>query len=184
MYTINDNFLPTEVFDKLKELVYQKDFKTFYAAEKQFCVLQTPEFVLPFLQLENHKLLFTFIRKSDKHIDNTVNIHTDNYINGEVCDTSRVLYLNDPKNVTMNGTAFWRHKEIGERLSKNTSLKNFENLVIPESNNQENFIGMKLITNVPNRLLTYDANLYHSKFPAKLEQGTRIVLVAFYQKIK
>ncbi|QRE03526.1 DUF6445 family protein [Flavobacterium psychrophilum] len=181
MIKITDNFLKQKQFENLQE--YCKDeFKIVTVGGKQFSILETPEWVLKHLEIPEHELILTFIRNAYKGFDDEVRIHADNIINGCKTALAQVLYINNSKNITKNGTCFYDHINYGPELPKDISDADFNSLLTNDSNNALLWTKTDVITAKPNRLLTYNSNYFHSKWPASIEEGTRIVLVAFHVK--
>jgi hypothetical protein len=94
-----------------------------------------------------------------------------------------VLYINDSTGVTPNGTAFWEHHKHGYEAPKDVSPEEFDRLILEDSNQNENFTMTDKIMARPNRLLVYNAQFFHSKWPFQINQGERIVCATFYKKI-
>jgi len=180
MITIHDNFLGQHAFDWLQEYCKQ-DFNIVTVGDKQFSVLETPKEVIASLQIPNHEIILSFIRNAYCDFDTDWRIHADNIIQGEKSKLASVLYINKPRGVTENGTAFWEHKTCGLSLPSNISNEDFDRLLLEDSDDLSKWKQKDFIANVPNRFLTYDSNYFHSKFPNKIENGTRIVLVTFYK---
>lgn len=134
------------------------------------------------LQVEGHEMILSFIRKAYKGFDNEIRIHADNIISGSKTSLAAVLYINDPDGVTPNGTSFWKHTDYGYQLPENISNEEFDRLITEDSNNLSKWSKTDFISAIPNRLLLYNSNYFHSKYPAEIEAGERIVAVAFYKK--
>lgn len=186
MITIEDNFLSDEDFFNLQDYC-NKSFRIESAGAgdqwKEFLILDTPPAIQDQLELEGHEIIFSFIRKAHKDFDIDPRIHSDGIIMNKYVDVASVLYINDPKGVTRNGTMFYEHYKYGEALPKNPDPKLY-NKVLRDSNKPELFIETDRVYSKPNRLLSYPADRFHAKFPAKIEMGERIVLVTFYSKIE
>jgi hypothetical protein len=180
--SIQHNFLSKENFERLQKYCYNTDFKITQVGEKLFSVLQTPEFILEFLEIENHKLILSFIRESYDGFDNQLNIHADNRLEGEKVALASVLYINHLEEVTLNGTAFYKHHIHGTQLPDNCPEEEHNRLLIEDANYYSNWNLEQYIPNIPNSIVTYNGSLFHSKFPANIDKGLRIVLVAFYKK--
>jgi hypothetical protein len=183
MIYINDNFLPDNDFNYLQDYCEALDFNIINAGGKDFSVLATPERILPYLHIEGHKLILTFIRNATNEIDTDLRIHADNIIQGEKTALAVVLYINQESGVTENGTRFYKHIHYGKELPKNISDEDFDNLLQNDSNDITKWLGLDIVYNQPNRLLMYNSNYFHAKFPSKIKSNERIVLVAFYSEI-
>lgn len=182
MIIITDDFFGENTFKAIQEYCEQ-DFQIVNIGGKEFSVLQTPEELLPLIQLEGYELTLTFIRNAWKDFDTDLRIHCDYYINNKKTDLASVLYINDSKGITPNGTAFFKHKKYGIKSPENLSKEEFDRLITEDSNNIDSWDKTDYISSVPNRRLLYDANYWHSKYPNIIKEGIRIVLVCFYSKI-
>lgn len=180
---IQDNFLPEEKFKNLQKYCDQNDFRIYEAGDKLFSILKTPSDIIGPLLETGYKLILTFIREAYDGFDNSARIHADGIINNQKCDLAKVLYINNPDYVTPNGTAFWEHHKLGPELPEDVTDEEFNRLLIEDSNNLDLWKQTDFVESKPNRLLTYNANCFHSKWPCNIDKGKRIVLVAFFSKI-
>lgn len=176
---IIDNFLPDSVFRKLQRYTSENEFRIFDAGDKAFSVLDTPDFVLKYLESNDKEIILSFIRRAYSEFDNELRIHTDYIIKGEKPSEASVLYINNEKGVSTNGTAMWKHIKYGEYFDG--SEDEFNDLLLNDSNDLSKFKLTDLVFSKPNRLLVYDANRFHSKYPSRIVDGVRIVLVTFYK---
>lgn len=177
-----DNFLPQALFEELQNYCLNTDFQRIKLGEKEFDILETPIKILPYLQVEGHELITTFIRQATSKFDTDLRIHADNKILGEKTALAKVLYINPKDGTTENGTAFWKHHIHGEELPEDVTNEEFDRLITEDANDWQKWSIQQILFSEPNRLVTYKSNLFHSKFPAKIHNGKRIVLVAFYKK--
>lgn len=183
MIQVTNDFLPEQAFEWIQDYCYSSEFKIVKAGEKEFSVLETPPEILYYFNVPGHEIVLTFIRNAYPSFDNDYRIHADNIINGVKTSFASVLYINKPEGVTPNGTAFWKHKTHGHRLSENVTNEEFDRLINEDANDLEKWEQTAFVSNVPNRLVMYDSQLFHSKTPNEITTGTRIVLVIFYRKI-
>ena len=95
---------------------------------------------------------------------------------------SSVLYINDEEDVTPNGTAFYKHHKYGYELPE-VSEQEFNRMILEDAKDPSKWTKTDTISAKPNRFLLYQANYFHSKFPAHIVQGERQVLVTFYKKL-
>lgn len=181
MINVQENFLPNEIFKQLQHYCGIKEFATVKVGEKDFCVLETPRYLLPHLEIEGHQRILTFIRQAHKDFDTDMRIHADNIIMGHKTSLARVLYITG-KGVSDNGTAFWEHHTHGCMLNDDVTNEEFDRLLTEDSNDVSKWKQADYISSRPNRMLTYGSQQFHSKWPAKIEEGTRMVLVCFYTK--
>ncbi|MGL4581588.1 MAG: hypothetical protein ACRCVU_01255 [Flavobacterium sp.] len=181
MIHIENNFLPQELFEELQNYCLNTPFERVKLGEKEFDFLRVPDNILPYLKEENYELIVTFIRRALPDFDTDWRIHADNIIQGEKTALAKVLYINPKGNASENGTAFWEHHAHGEELPKDVTNEEFDRLITEDSNDLSKWNFKKVFYSEPNKLLTYSANLFHSKYPAQVLWGERIVLVAFYK---
>ncbi len=181
---IEDNFLPERFFKYLQYYCNKNDFRIVQAGKKLFSVLETPQEkeIIECLQEEGHELILSFIREAYDGFDNDLNIHADGIIDGKKCDIAKVLYINNPEGVTENGTSFWKHHFHGLELPNDVSDEEFDRMLIQDANNPDLWEQTGYVKSKPNRLLTYNSNTFHSKWPKNIDHGRRVVLVAFYSK--
>jgi hypothetical protein len=182
MILVYDNFLPEQEFYDLQKLVLGTSFKTIKAGDKDFLCTETPQSLRERLFIENHRIVFSFIRKAHKAQDTDWRIHCDSIINGERPVLASVFYINPEEGVTQNGTAFWKYSDGSERAPLGIDNKSFDRLLTKDSNNIKKWQKTSYIASCPNRLLVYDSSMYHSKFPKVIQEGERIVCASFYTK--
>lgn len=181
MIHTENNFLPQDIFEELQNYCLKSEFERMKLGEKEFDFLQVPDNVLPYLKEDNHELIVTFIRRAMPDFDTDLRIHADNIIQGEKTALAKVLYLNSKGTVSENGTAFWEHVQYGYTLPKDVTNEEFDRLITEDANDWKKWNIRKVFYSEPNKLLTYSSNLFHSKYPARIVAGERIVLVAFYK---
>jgi hypothetical protein len=181
MIFVQDNVLPEPMFRELQNFC-KSGFKITPTLHKSFDCKRVPDEIVEQLQIEGYEMIFSFIRRAYKGFDNDWRIHADNVINLQQSALATVLYINEPEGVTKNGTAFWSHNKYGHELPKDVSNEEFNRLLSEDSNNIELWEQTGFIAAVPNRLVTYNSNYFHSKYPAEITEGTRIVLAAFYKQ--
>lgn len=184
MIRIENNFLPQEVFEELQNYCLKSEFERVKLGEKELEFLKVPDDILPYLQEEKHDLIVTFIRRATPDFDTDLRIHADNIIQGHKTSIAKVLYLSPKGSVSENGTAFWEHITHGLELPKDVTNEEFDRLITEDANDWKKWNIRQVFHSEPNKLLTYDSNLFHSKYPAKITHGERIVLVAFYKNKK
>jgi len=180
MINVIDNFLSEEEFKMLRDHCNDSEFKIVDAGDKKFSVINTPRFLFDRLNLDGYDIVMSFIRSAYKGFDDELRIHADNIINNEKTSLASVLYISD-ENITPNGTCFYKHEKYGMKLPDDCSNEEFNDLIVNDSNDETKWEKRDVVCSVPNRLLTYDSNYFHSKFPNEISDGTRIVLVCFYK---
>lgn len=179
-----DNFLPKEVFKKLQNFVAKNDFKIIdIGANRLISVLEAPDYVLNYLAIPGHIIITSFLRESYDGFDNQLNIHADNLISGMKVNKAGVLYINNPEGVTPNGTQFFIHEKYHYELPENVSEEEYNRMLQEDAKDKNKWVIASQVHNITNRFLTYDARMFHDKFPSNIDKGNRIVLVVFYTKI-
>ena len=181
---ITENFLPDDVFKYLEKYCYSTHSRKIDIGGKEISVMDTPSFIIPYLKTDAHELILSFIRESYDGFDNSLNIHADNRLNGIKIAKASVLYINNPKGVTENGTAFYSHEYYGLELPDDVSDEEHDRLLVEDANNPSKWQKVVSTLNVRNRYLEYNANLFHSKYPANIDNGKRVVMVSFFKKSK
>lgn len=183
MTEVKDSFLPKEIFQELQDYCNREEFQIVQAGDKAFSVLEVPENIKPFLKIEGHELVLSFIRNAYNEFDNDWRIHADNIILNERVSLASVLYINDPKGVSENGTSFYEHHLHGKELSECVSEEEYNRLILEDSNDLTKWLETDYVKSKPNRLLKYNANLFHSKSPNRIKIGKRIIMASFYKRI-
>lgn len=183
MINVKDNFLHEDMFKGLQEYCESNVFGLVKAGDKSFSVLEVPDDVLDALnKVDGHSISLCFIRRAYKGFDNELRIHCDGIIANQKTSYASVLYINKEEGVTPNGTSFYKHIEHGNYLDNDATEDEFNRLILDDSNDISKWKRTGSIKSKPNRLLTYDANYFHAKYPNSIEEGERIVLVCFYTK--
>ena len=179
MILIQDEYFDEKTFKAIQEYCNQ-DFKIIKRGEKDFSVLETPIDLIPVLQKKGYKLIKTFIRSASSDFDTDLRIHADNIIEGHKTALASVFYINGQE-VSTNGTCFYDHQLYGQKLP-DVSNEEFDRLITNDSNDSNKWVMTDMVFSRPNRMLLYDSQMFHAKFPQKIEKGTRKVMVCFYSK--
>ena len=180
-----DNFLST--YAEYKRYTDQANFKIETFGNKDFFISKVPEH-LQKLVYDKIKRIFSFkdefiptlcyFRKSTPDLDIDVRIHTDQ----NHCEFVSILYMSEDMD-SLNGTAFWDHKKYGKKQPRNISDEEFNKLLTEDSGNINNWELNTVLGYEQNRLISYPANYFHSRYPNKSWESGRQVFVMFY-KIK
>jgi hypothetical protein len=178
-----DSFLPDFEFKALQEYCLKTPFQIVEFGGKEFSVLQIPKHIYPYFEKEGYDIIFGFIRNAHKNFDNEERIHADGIIMDKKTDLASVFYINDSKGVTKNGTKFYSHSTHGTHFDFSLGTPEFNKLINEDAKDISKWTELEFVQSFPNRLLTYNANRFHGKWPAKIKRGVRIVLVCFYSKI-
>ena len=186
MIYIVDNFIEDIYFKLVKSQL--TDFKEDKTPGKSFWVMPAHKDFIKYVtnkltELEGKEIdvILSFFRQASLKEDNTWRIHNDSIIDNQQPDRAIVLYMSDNETDDLNGTAFWEHKELGDKYI-NKSKEDFDKLLTKDSEDLSKWNVRSVIGHKPNRLISYPCNYFHSKYPARFIKP-RKVFVMFY-KIK
>ena len=189
IYTL-DNFIEKGLFRIATSYLADGKFIKKTAGEKDFYVQESPELfdnhVLSKLSMMEGKELeniLSFFRVSTDKLDNTWRIHSDLNINGQRPDRAVVIYMSPRENEELNGTAFWEHEVYGKELPGHVTDEKYDEMIRVDSENLDMWRLSSVSGYEQNRLISYPANYFHSKYPNKSWEEGRQVYVMFY-KIK
>ena len=190
MIYLIDNFLDDKLFKSTADHLNNNNYNEYKTPGKSFWVQEAePEFISNVLEILSKKegreleSVLGFFRVSTDVIDSEWRIHSDGIINNEQPDRAVVLYMSPKEIQELHGTAFWDHKQYGNKQPKNISSEEYDNFLIKESGNLNNWKLNTVLGYEQNRLISYPANYFHSKYPNKSWKKGRQVFVMFY-KIK
>ena len=185
MIYIKDNFLPNLLFKEL--LNYCDEFKEVKTPGKSFWIKELPEEFINYIknsleEIEGKKIknILCFAREAKEDQDNDWRIHNDTIIEGQQPDRAIVLHVKANES-ELCGTAFWDHETYGSTYIKSNE-KEFNRMLVEDSNNKDKWKLNSVIGYKPNRLLSYPCDYFHSKYPNEYKKQ-RIVLVMFYKYI-
>lgn len=191
MIYIIDNFFDDGYYNYMaKKLQKGRDIevdtghKKFYVqvADKIFTRL-----VCERLAAEENKIIqpvLSFFRCATDELDTDWRIHSDYIIEGTNPDRACVYFMSESPLEELNGTAFWNHEKYGDRLPDNATIEDFNNIILKDSEDLSKWKLQTVIGNQPNRLLSYPASYFHSKYPNKAWPAGRRVFVMFYKTIE
>jgi len=187
IYT-HDNFIDKDLFNIACNYLKKGEFIKHTVGEKNFYVQESPstfdEYVLNKLArtegrpLEN---ILSFFRVSTDKLDNTWRIHSDLNINGKRPDRAAVLYMSPREREDLHGTAFWEHAIYGKDLPSDITDKKYDELIRVDSENLDMWRLVSVSGYEQNRIISYPANYFHSKYPNKSWKEGREVYVIFYK---
>ena len=186
IYTIDD-FLTAKVLENLNK--YLINFKEVDTIDKKFWVMDTiPDFEqwvenkISKIEGKKIKSILSFFRISTDKLDTDWRIHCDSIINDQIPSRAIVLYLSDRGTNILNGTAFWQHKDYGNKLPyEELSTNTYNDLLLNESENLDHWRLDTVVGYKKNRLVSYPSNYFHSKYPNKSWEEGRKVFVMFYK---
>jgi hypothetical protein len=188
MINIIDNFLDKDVYESTYNKLNSNDFNEIKAGDKSFWVqFSYPNFdemVLDKISKSEgikRNNIFSFFRVATDKVDTDWRIHSDAIINGERPERALVLYISPSSMKGLHGTAFWKHKELGDCLPEDVSFDKYDDVLLNESNNIEKWDLHSIIGYKVNRALMYPCNYFHSKYPNLGWEEGRMVYVMFYK---
>ena len=188
MIHIIDDFIDENLFKIATDYLKKGEFIKHTSGEKDFYVQESPEsfnkYVLGKLgviegrPLEN---ILSFFRVSTTALDTQWRIHSDLKIKGEYPDRAAVIYMSPRELETLNGTAFWEHDIYGKSLPSHVDDKEYDQMIRVDSENLEKWRLVSVAGYEQNRLISYPANYFHSKYPNQSWEEGREVFVIFYK---
>ena len=188
MIYLKDNFIEEKLFNSIKNKLNSNPYENIRAGEKDFHLQwATPEFdthvISKLEELEHRKLfkVFSYFRVSTDQLDTDWRIHSDLIINQQKPDRAAVLYFSHEGGVDLNGTAFWDHKVYGEKLPLGTTDEEYDRMITKEAENLDMWKLNTVVGYKQNRLVSYPANYFHSKYPNESSKEGRQIFVIFYK---
>ena len=188
MIYIKDNFLDKDFFDIIKNHLNENEFKKIDVGDTFFYIQESDDSFDEYMRLrleeiENRKLkrVFSFFRVATDKLDTEWRIHSDLNVNGERPDRALVLYLSPTERTDLHGTAFWEHHMYGEELPLEITDKEYDNTILLDSHDLDKWDLKSVIGYAENRLVSYPANYFHSKYPNVGWKEGRKVFVMFYK---
>jgi hypothetical protein len=187
IYT-QDNFIDKDLFKIAGNYLSKGDFikhtvggKNFYT---QASIPAFDDYVLTKLgRIEGKPLenILSFFRVSTDELDKSWRIHSDLNIKGERPDRAAVLYMSPREREELHGTAFWEHAVYGKNLPPHISDKQYDELIKIDAENLDMWRLVSVSGYEQNRIISYPANYFHSKYPNKSWKEGRQVYVIFYK---
>ena len=187
IYTVDD-FIEKNLFKITLDYLNKGKFLTKTVGEKNFYVQPSIEsfdnYVLQKLaylagkKLEN---ILSFFRVSTDELDNTWRIHSDLNIQGQRPDRAIVLYMSPRELEELHGTAFWEHQIYGKELPKDVTDETYNKMIRVDSEDLDKWRLVSVSGYEQNRLISYPANYFHSKYPKKSWPKGRQIYVMFYK---
>jgi hypothetical protein len=187
IYTVDD-FIENNLFKITLDYLNKGKFLTQTVGEKNFYVQPSiksfDNYVLQKLSyLEGKKLenILSFFRVSTDELDNTWRIHSDLNIQGQRPDRAIVLYMSPRELEELHGTAFWEHQIYGKELPKDVTDETYNKMIRVDSEDLDKWRLVSVSGYEQNRLISYPANYFHSKYPNKSWPEGRQIYVMFYK---
>jgi len=188
MIYIKDDFLDKDFFDVVNDHVNSNEFLETDVGNAFFYTQESNddfnEYMLSKLEkIEQRKLtnVLAFFRVATDKLDTSWRIHSDLNVNGERPDRAIVLYLSPKERTDLHGTAFWEHNMYGKDLPLGITDDQYDSTINIDANDLDKWSLKSVVGYEPNRLLSYPANHFHSKFPNKGWEEGRKVFVMFYK---
>jgi len=188
MIYIEDEFIDKDLFAIATAYLKKGKFQKVEAGEKNFYIQSSPEsftdYVLRKLgaiegkPLEN---ILSFFRVSTNALDCNWRIHSDLNIKGQRPDRAAVLYMSPRELEDLHGTAFWEHERYGKSLPPHITDEEYDRLIKIDSEELDMWRLVSVAGYEQNRLVSYPANYFHSKYPNQSWKEGREVFVIFYK---
>ena len=185
-----DDFIDKQLFQEISIELNNNEYVEHKTPGKSFWIQEAHEnfnnYVLQKLEeIEGNKLenILAFFRVSNNVVDTNWRIHSDLNIKGQNPDRALVLYISPSTMQELHGTALWEHKVYGKSLPKGTTNEEFDRMIVSEAENLDMWKLNSVVGYKENRVISYPANYFHSKYPNKSWKEGRQVFVMFY-KIK
>lgn len=188
MIYVVDDFLDKDLLESTQSKLNREEYVEHKTPGKSFWVQHpTEEFTNTVIKkLESREgveleCILAFFRVSNEDVDKEWRIHSDLNIAGQKPDRAAVLYMSPKEIDELHGTAFWDHKVYGKSLPDNTTDDEYNRMILSESENLESWRLSSVSGYEENRLISYPANYFHSKYPKKSWASGRQVFVVFYK---
>jgi len=188
MIYVSDSFLSDQWYSSTRDELLKAEFTEVMVGDKSFHVqMPTGQFASmvedKISMIEGSKItnILSFFRLATDEIDTDWRIHSDLKINGTQPDRAVVLFMSPPDpDRDLNGTAFWSHIEYGHKLPSGTDDSEFDRMILEDANDITMWKLNSVIGHMENRLISYPASYFHSKYPNIAWGRKRIVYVMFY----
>ena len=188
MIYILDDFIPKNLFDLATSYLKKGKYQKIKAGEKNFYIQESPKsftnFILTKLSIIEQKPLeniLSFFRVSNDNLDTQWRIHSDLIINQQKPDRAAVLYMSPREREELHGTAFWEHDIYGKKLPHHVTEDEYNKMIELDSEQLEKWRLVSVVGYEQNRIISYPANYFHSKYPNMSWKEGRQVYVMFYK---
>jgi len=188
MIYAKDNFLGEEFFEIVNKHIDSNEFIKTDVGNAFFYVQESDQdfndYIISRLEkIEKCELvnILSFFRVATDKLDTSWRIHSDLNVNGERPDRALVLYLSPKERTDLHGTAFWEHNVYGKELPLEITDAEYDETINLDANELDRWNLKSVIGYEPNRLLSYPANYFHSKYPNEGWKEGRKVFVMFYK---
>ena len=188
MIHIIDDFVEKDLFKIAKNYLNQGKFQRHIVGEKNFytqaSISAFDDYVLTKLgMIEGRALenILSFFRVSTDELDTSWRIHSDLNIKGQRPDRAAVLYMSPREREELHGTAFWEHVVYGKDLPSHITNEQYDEMIRVDAEELNMWRLVSVAGYEQNRLISYPANYFHSKYPNKSWKEGREVYVIFYK---
>lgn len=188
MINITDNFLNSDMYQYIYNMLLSKDFQHIEIGEKSFWIQNSwvdfDEVVLSKINKTEgvkRRNILSFFRLATDKFDTEWNIHADSIIDGERPERALVLYLSPSNMEGLHGTAFWNHKSYGDSLPTDISFENYDEVLLKDCNDMSKWDLHSIVGYKVNRAISYPCSYFHSKYPNLGWADGRMVYVIFYK---
>jgi hypothetical protein len=188
---ILDDVLEAEYFKQIQKAAQNSIFKTIEDGDKKFYVSFPPQDLSLKIQeaielVYGQKILVvnSCLRMYTEFLSNNWGIHADTNVLSSVKPSHGAVFFLSENKEFINGTALWKHKQHGYALPEMTDneTNNFTNT---SYNDEDQWDVSSIIGGINNRLISYPANYFHSKFPKQAwgstQENCRLILAMFYK---
>ena len=183
-----DDFVEKNLFKLANQYLDENKFNKVIVGEKDFYIQDSnkdfDEYIAAKLSIiEGKKIekILSFFRVATDEIDITWRIHSDLNINGQKPDRAAVLYFSPREKEELHGTALWEHYIYGRELPKDVSDDEYDRMIEKDAEELEKWRLSTVIGYEENRLVSYPANYFHSKYPNISWEEGRKIFVMFYK---
>jgi hypothetical protein len=188
MIYVKDDFLDKTFFDIINSHLNSNEFKKIDVGDTFFYIQESEKSFNDYMRLRLEELercklknVLAFFRQSTDVLDADWRIHSDLNVNGERPDRALVLYLSPKERTDLHGTAFWEHHIYGKELPLGITDKEYNDTIKLDSGDLDKWDLKSVIGYEENRLVSYPANYFHSRYPDKGWEEGRNVFVMFYK---
>ena len=188
MIHIIDDFIDKDLFKIATNYLKKGEFIEHTVGEKNFYIQESPkafdDYVLRKLgMIEGRSLenILSFFRVSTDSLDSDWRIHSDLNIDGQKPDRAADLYMSPREREELHGTAFWEHEVYGKNLPPHITNEDYDRMIRIDSEELDMWRLVSVAGYEQNRLVSYPASYFHSKYPNKSWNEGREVYVIFYK---
>lgn len=189
----HNNVLLEDEFKNIKNFAQHiAEFKDYYVSDKHFYLAQAPEDFVNLITAHLNafhdteiQVVQPFLRMATERLDADWRIHCDRHVGTEILPTNALVYYITENNTFKNGTAFWKHKEIGHFMPEQFTDKQKDDVLRFDSNNINQWELQDVVQGVENTMFTYPCEYFHSKYPRQAwgtsPKDCRLVFIMFYK---